>query len=262
MAQLLLVNPKKRGRTKMARKRRTAKQRAATRRLVAANRRRRRNPNNNNATVRRRARPGRRPTMRTYVSNPRRKRRVRRRNPNGGRLTMRNVMNRNVMPAFQGAAGGLLLDVVWGYLPAPATPGGFNLKTGQLRHVFKGLGAIGMGMVAQQFARPATATALTTGALTTVMHTAMREMVAQFAPNIPLGTYMEGMGYYSAGEIASPQYGNNNLGEYMPENGNMSQVPYGSPMTPMGEYMGPNDLGAYETGVEGDLMGMGVGVYE
>ncbi len=265
MAQLLLVNPKKRGRTKMARrKRRTAAQRAATRKLVAANRRRRRNPNNNNAnaTVRRRARPGRRPTMRTYVSNPRRKRRVRRRrNPNGGRITMRNVMNRNVMPAFQGASGGLLLDVLWGYIPTPATPGGFNLKTGQLRHVIKGAGAIGMGMLASQFVRPATATALTTGALTTVMHTAMREMLAQFAPNIPLGAYMEQvpygtsmtpMGYYSAGQIESPQYNNLGQNNYNYGNNNMS------------EYMGPDDanMGMYETGVEGDLMGMGVGVYE
>ncbi len=235
----------------MARKRRTAKQRAATRRLVAMNRRRARG----GGTTRRRRRntARRRPAMRTYVANPRRRRAVRRRrNPNGGRITMRNVMNKSVMPAFQGAAGGVLLDVIWGYIPVPATPGGFNLKTGQLRHVFKGLGAIGMGMVAQQFVRQGTANALTTGALTTVMHTAMREMVQQFMPNIPLGAYMEQvpygtpltpMGYYSAGQIASPQYGN------------------------MGEYMGPDDnnmsgVGYYETGVEGDMMGHGMGIYE
>lgn len=233
----------------MARKRRTAKQRAATRKLVAMNRRRR---NPGPRRVAKKTRQGTRPTMRTAMTNPKRRRHSvrRRRNPNGGRLTMRNVMNRNLIPAFQGASGGLLLDIAWGYIPPI---GGIDLKTGQLRHVFKGLGAIGMGMVAQQFMRPATATQLTTGALTTVLHTAMRETVAQFMPNIPLGTYMEGMGYYNAGQIASPQYGNNNMGEY--ENNNMSQVPYGSPMTPMGEYMGPDDMGAYESGIEGDLMG-------
>lgn len=255
MAQLLLVNPRKRGKSKMARKkRRTAAQRAATRKLVASNRRRRRNPGPRR--VAKKTRQGTRPTMRTYMTNPRRRRRAvrRRRNPNGGRLTMRNVMNRNVMPAFQGASGGLLLDVLWGYMPIPD-----QFKIGQLRHVVKGAGAIGMGMLAQQFVRPATATALTTGALTTVMHTAMREMVAQFAPNIPLGTYMEGMGYYNAGEIASPQYGNN-----AGYSGEMGQVPYGSPMTPMGEYMGPDNgnMSAYESGIEGDMMGEGVGIYE
>lgn len=233
----------------MAGKRRTAAQKRATRKLVALNRGRKRTRRRNPARTSVRRSPRRRPTMRTYVANPRRKRRIRRRrNPSGGRLTMRNVMNRNVMPAFQGAAGGLLLDVVWGYVP---DVGGLNLKAGQLRHVFKGVGAIGLGMVAQQFMRPATATALTTGALTTVMHTAMREMLPMLGLNIPLG-------YYNAGEIASPQYADNNMGEYM------GQVPYGTPLTPMGEYMGPDDgnMSYYETGIEGDLMGMGVGTYE
>lgn len=166
---------------------------------------------------------------------------------------MRNVMNNNVMPAFQGAMGGLSLDILWGYLPIPV-----EFKTGMMRHIIKGGGALAMGMVAQNFVRPATARSLTTGALTTVMHSALRETVAQFAPNIPLGEYVEGMGYYSAGQITSPQYGNNN------NNAGLGQVPYGSPMTPMGEYMGPDDsnMSAYESGVEGDLMGMGVGVYE
>ncbi len=219
------------------RKRRTPAQKRATRRLVAMNRRRR-NPNNN----RRRAPARRRPTMRTYVANPRRRRKARRRNPSGGRMTMRNVMNRNVVPAFQGAAGGLALDVMWGYLPIPV-----QFKTGMMRHIIKGGGAIVMGMIAQNLVRPGTAHALTNGALTTVMHAAMRETVAQFMPNVPLGEYMEGMGYYSAGQITSPQ---------------MGQVPYGTPLTPMGEYMTDDNMGYYETGVEGDMMGMGVGVYE
>ncbi len=164
-------------------------------------------------------------------------------------MTVAGLMNRNVMPAFQGGVGALGLDIIWGYMPIPA-----NLKTGMLRHVVKGAGAIAMGWIAGNFVKPATATQLATGALTVVMHSAMRETVAQFAPNIPLGEYVEGMGYYNAGQIASPQYGNNELG----------QVPYGSSMTPMGEYMGPDDnnMSYYETDVEGDMMGMGVGVYE
>ena len=232
-------------------KRRTAAQRRATNRMIAANRRRR-NPNNRRNNNNRRNYNRKRRAMRTYVANPRHRRRVRRRNPNGGRITMRNVMNRHVMPAFQGALGGIGLDILWGYLPVPATPGMMNLKAGPLRHVAKGAGAIVMGMLAGQFVRQSTANQMTTGALTTVLYTAIREQVSANFPAIPLGAYMEGMGYYSAGEVASPQYNN------------MGQVPYGSPLTPMGEYMGPDDnnLGYYETGVEGDLMGMGMGVYE
>ncbi len=252
MSELLLINPKKRTRKMAVRKRRSAAQKAATRKLVALNRRRRKSPTRR----KRRSNPRARPAMKTYVTNPRRRRRaptkrrsVRRRRSNPAqRMTMAGLMNRNVMPAFQGGAGALGLDIIWGYMPIPV-----NLKTGMLRHVIKGAGAIAMGWIAGNFVKPATATQLATGALTVVMHSAMRETVAQFAPNIPLGEYVEGMGYYNAGEIASPQYGNNELG----------QVPYGSSLTPMGEYM-PDDgnMSYYESGVEGDMMGMGVGVYE
>lgn len=257
MAQLLLINPRKRGKRKMAnrRKRRTAAQRRATRRLVAMNRARargnnprrrkrrrtrRRNPTNNNT---------RRRYMRTYVANPRRRRRTyrRRRNPGMRRLTVQSVMNNNVIPAFQGGMGALALDFAWGSLPIPP-----QMKTGMFRHIAKGAGAIVIGWMASNFVRPATAGHLTTGALTVIMHTAMRETVQQFAPQMAtyMGEYMEpGMGYYSASEIASPQYGNNNYN-------NMGQVPYGTPLTPMGEYMEPNNMGYYETGIESEMMGV------
>ncbi len=230
----------------MARKRRRSPaQRAATRRLVAMNRRRRRNPNNRRNTYNRR--PRRAKVMRTYVANPRRRRRsYRRRNPAARRMTFQSVVNQNLMPAFQGGAGALALDIAWGYLPIPA-----NMKVGPMRHFIKGAGALALGMIAgtTRLARPATIHNMTTGALTVIMHTAMRETVAQFAPNVPLGEYMEGMGYYNAGQVTSPQFG---------------QVPYGTPLTPMGEYMTDNgNMSAYETGIEGDFMNDAqMGVYE
>jgi hypothetical protein len=157
-------------------------------------------------------------------------------------MTVRSVVNNNLMPAFQGGIGALGLDILWGYVPLPV-----NLKTGMLRHIVKGVGALGLGFVAGNFVKPATATNLATGALTVIMHTAMRETMTQFAPNIPLGEYVDpSLGYYNAGQIASEQLG---------------QTPYDSALTPMGEHM-DNGMGYYETGVEGDMMGMGVGVYE
>lgn len=246
--------------TRRRRKGRTAAQKRATRKMIAANRGRgrpaarrvvrrrprRRNPNNN-------ARRSPRRYMRTAVTAPATAAR-RRRNPTR-RMTMRSVMNQNIIPAMQGGAGALGMDILYGYLPIPAT-----MKVGMMRHIIKGGAVIGFGMFAGQFMRPTTAHNMVTGALTVIMHTAMRETMAQFMPNIPLGEYEsmgqvpygtpmspmgayvepQGMGYYNAGQVASPQY--NGMGEYMgPNNGNMS---------------------AYESGIEGDLMGMGVGMYE
>ncbi len=240
----------------MRKKARSAAQKAATRKLVALNRRRR-----GKTTKRRRRNPVARPAVKTHIVQGRRRRkpaarravtRRRRRNPTR-RMTMQGILNQQLMPAFQGGVGALGLDFAWGMLPLPA-----NLKTGQLRHVVKGVGALGLGWLAANFVKPSTAAQLSTGALTVVMHTALRETIQTTVPQAAqfLGEYVEGMGYYNAGEIVSPQYNGNGNGN------NMGQVPYGSPLTPMGEYMPDNGVGYYETDVEGDLMGMGVGIYE
>ena len=182
MAEVLMINPKRRTRRKT---RRTAAQKAATRKLVARNRGRKR------VTRRRRKNPSTRnafgvPRYGTRRRNP--VRRARRRNP--ARRSARGIVNTTLMPAVKGAAGALALDVAWGYLPIPMT-----LKTGYMRHVVKGVGALGLGYLANFVTSRSDADQMARGAMTVVVHGAMREAAQQFMPTVPL----DGIGYYSAG---------------------------------------------------------------
>lgn len=185
MAQLMMVNPRKR----RTRKARTPAQKAATRKLVARNKRKR------NPTAKRRST---RSVTRRYKRNPAR------------RMAMGGIINQQVIPAATNATGALALDIIWGFLPIP-----INIKAGPMKHVAKGAGAIVMGMVAQNVVRPATAKALSQGALTVVMHDAMREFAQRMLPNVPLGyysagtpvgvgEYMNGLGAYIGGSGTSP----------------------------------------------------------
>lgn len=211
MAEVLLVNPRRRGRPGR-RRNRTAAQKAATRKMIASNRRRggrsakrRRNP------IGPYARSG---NMGYYVSNPRRRKRrapVRRRrsrtryrrNP---RMTMRSVLNNTVVPAMQAAGGAIALDFVWGFVPIP-----LEMKTGPMRHVVKGLGAIVIGQIAGQVVNKRVGDNMAMGALTVVFHAAFRELIANVAPNVPLSYYSAGpdagadpsLGYY----VSSPRLG-------------------------------------------------------
>ncbi len=195
--EVLLVNPRRRRR---ARRKVTAR-RASARRRRPTRRRRRRNPIG----------PYARNGMGYYVSNPRHRRRRRparrrttarrryRRNP-----TMRGIINQLVMPAATAGAGALALDVLWGFVPVPA-----EIKTGPMRHVAKGLGAVVLGQLVGMVANKRMGDTMAMGALTVVFHSAFREMTAQFMPNVPLGYYSAGanagydpqLGYY----VASPR---------------------------------------------------------
>jgi len=217
MPQILLVNPSARKKTRRktstrknpVKKRRTAKQKAATRKLVALNRRRARGGS------RRRTNPVRRKTTRRKAtrrrSNPvaRRRRTTRRRSSPA--FTMRSIQNQ-IVDAGWGAAGALGLDVVQGYLPLPA-----NLKVGLVGTGVKALLAIGIGVVGQRIklVRPATAAKMANGALTVVLHDELKKQVANFAPGIQMGEYLDadGMGYYGSGY--SP-YENGEVGSYLP----------------------------------------------
>lgn len=170
MSQLMLVNPSKR---RTRRRRKTSAKRKSTTITVRSNPRRRR------AVSRRR---------RTYRM---------RRNPIGGRFNLMRTIQESVIPAATAAGGALALDVVWGMIPVPET-----LKTGPLRHVVKGAGAIGLGAVAGMIVSKKTASQFTSGALTVVTYNALREMVTRFAPNIQLGEYSEDelLGYVSTGQ--------------------------------------------------------------
>ncbi len=199
-SEILLVNPRRR------RGRRTAAQKRATRKMIAANRRprrkraRRRNPIGpyaKRAAPRRR----RRPAGLGYYVNPRRRKRAPararsrrryRRNP-----TMRGMLNSLVLPAATAGGGAVLLDVLWGFVPL-----GEGIKTGPMRHVAKGLGAIVLGQLVGMVGNKRMGDTMALGALTVTFHAAFREMTAQFMPQIPLG-------YYSPGAVAGhdPQLG-------------------------------------------------------
>jgi hypothetical protein len=148
-------------------------------------------------------------------------------------LTARSIQNQ-LMDAGTGAVGALGLDVVQGYLPIPA-----NLKVGIVGTGVKALLAIGMGMLAANFkiVRGPVAAKMANGALTVVLHDALKEQVAVFAPGIAMGEYLESdLGYYPGSGYPAGNM-NNGVGSYLPEIQDMSMD------------MEQDGLGAY-TGVD------------
>jgi len=188
MNELLLINPARRKRRAPARRRASPARRRPARR---------RNPVTALA-----ANPRRRPARRSYAA----RRSIRRRNP--APRGMKGIMG-TLMPAATAATGALALDVVWGFIPLPIA-----LKTGPMRHLVKGAGAIGMGLLAGMVVNKRVADQFAVGALTVVMHGAMKEAVTRFAPQIALGEYPS---------IAVPmsEYDENggSLGEYVEQPG-------------------------------------------
>lgn len=125
------------------------------------------------------------------------------------------------MNALPGAFGALGLDVLMGYIPLPA-----NFKGGFAGYITKSVGAIGLGMLANMsgMVRASTAAKMTEGALTVMFHGAMRQAMTQFAPQIPLGMYLDEsqptMGYYGAGwnpDIPFNTGGSNSDVGYLPD---------------------------------------------
>ena len=183
--EVLLVNPRRRRRAPA--RGRPRRKTAARRRPTTKKRRRRRNPIG----------PYARNGMGMYVSNPngaRRRRRpvrrratVRRRRNPAGRMTMRRVMNDLLLPSATAGAGALALDILWGFVPVPP-----EIKTGPMRHVAKGLGAIVLGQIVGMVGTRKMGDTMAMGALTVVFHSAFREMTAQFMPQVNLGYYSPG----------------------------------------------------------------------
>jgi hypothetical protein len=160
MEELLLVNPRKRRKgRKVAKRKTTHRRRASVPAIVAAPRRRyRRNP------------------IAKRVSRRRYKR-----NPIGGRLDFKGT----IMPALEGAAGGLALDFLMGLSIVPAA-----LKTGQMANVTKVVGALALGMVAKNFVGSGTAANMVRGAMVVTLHDALK-VIATGA-----GVKLNGVGYY------------------------------------------------------------------
>jgi hypothetical protein len=182
MSEILLVNPRRR--------RRSSKRRTSSRK-------RRRNPVANPRRRRRRA-----------ASHHKRRVSHRRRNP-APRLNLRTVQHQ-VMSAVPGAVGALGLDVLMGVVPLPD-----RFKGGLMGYGVKAVGAIALGMLAGMAGvKSATAAKMTEGALTVMIHGALRQGVGQFAPQIPLGAYPDEMLGY-AGSGWNPNY-DNSMGLYLP----------------------------------------------
>jgi len=197
MANMLLVNPRKR-RAKRRVKARTKRRASAPRKRRSAR----------SVTSRRARNP---------IRYARKTRRARRRNPIN--LNLRSIQSQ-VMDAATGAAGAVALSVALGYLPIPA-----QFKTGTFAPVTKGAVAIGLGMLLANVVKGSTAARMTQGALTVILADVMRGLVSQFAPNITLAgdsvdyyqddamnAYGDGMGYTGSGFDPGGA-----MGDYLPD---------------------------------------------
>lgn len=158
MAQLMLVNP---------RKRKSAAKKAAKR-------------------------PASKSKARRYAKNPItlnavKKRRKYRRNPIGGGL---KGITAPLMPAATAAVGAIGLDLAWGKIGGMLPD---SLKSGPVRHVAKAAGALALGALAGMVLKKDTANNLAIGALTVVLHGAMRETIQSAMPGVTLGEYDDGM---------------------------------------------------------------------
>lgn len=140
---------------------------------------------------------------------------------------MRGMINSLVIPAASAGGGAILLDILWGFIPLPE-----QIKSGPMRHVAKGLGAIVLGNLVGMVGTKRLGDTMALGALTVTFHAAFREMTAQFMPQIPLGYYSPGavaghdpqLGYYvqsprlaTRGGESVPASPNSELGYYVQE---------------------------------------------
>lgn len=167
-AQLLLVNPRRKRKTRA----RNPKRRVTARRRNPAKRKRRAI-----ATVTVRARNPRRHHARR---NPRRHHARRRHNPRS--FSVSGIMGQ-LMPAAIGGAGAVALDIGLGYLPASVPD---FLKTGIGNKALKVAGALALGMIAGKVLGREKGKAVAAGALTVVAYGIIRDVVKQVAPTVAL----------------------------------------------------------------------------
>jgi hypothetical protein len=185
MAELLLLNPRRRRKARKARSHRRVKRRRHVARAAPVRRRRRRSVMRVRRNPRRRRHYAR---VHRVHRNPRRRYR---RNPSFGSLTS------GILPTFKagavGAVGGLLNNILYGYLG----PTQFNILpsvvTGSpaIVALYQALQAIGLGVVAKKVA-PAYARDLAVGAMTVAIYGFAKTQLAAAMPSLPLS----GLGAY------------------------------------------------------------------
>lgn len=201
MKEILLVNPRprRRGRRKTASKKRRSR---------TMSRRRIRSP----GRYRRRSSPLRRYRRRTMR---------RRRNP----IRAGNILS-DLMPALQGAAGAIVTETAYRFIPAPGALA--MLKGPMLAPVTKLATAYGVSMLARTFLGRRVATNLLSGALVVIAYDFVNQQILSRLPAVGSGVsaYMDELGYHSAGAIVPS----------LPDRSNVDSV---------GAYMDESNVGAY-----------------
>lgn len=194
-----------------AKRRTSAAQRAAARRNIkkaqAARRRKSGSAPKRRRTstaTRRRKSPTRRRTTRKGMVRKTARRAYR--NPVRAKLIPKNLVERQLMPALIGGGGAVLNDSAYSLVMARLAgmlPGGIGMQLtgGPLRHAGKAGSALLMTWLASFVLTRKTAEQMGAGALTVVGYNIVRELAERFAPQIPLGAYIEPgtMGWPSAG---------------------------------------------------------------
>lgn len=162
MAQMLLVNPSK----SKTHKRRAKRRSNPVAKVASTRRRRRSNP---------------------VTSIKRRTHSRRRRNPVSGKLDLMT----SVKSAAMGAAGALVLDFAFAYVPLPA-----NLKTGNIRAIAKVGVSFALGLLAGKVgvSKPMVRE-MVHGAMTSTIHDAARGILAKNYPQLNLSEYVGGAEY-------------------------------------------------------------------
>lgn len=201
MAELMLINPRKRRRAK---RKMTAKQRRYFGKRPKAKRRRR------TAVV---AAPKRR---RTYMSNPRRRKKYRS-NPIGGFRPM-SFVNQTLMPAAIGGAGALGLDILLGALPLPAM-----LKTPAMRPIVRIAGAVGIGILAGMVTNKRLGEQVGAGALTVVLYDTIKGFAKTTFPTLNLGDIDSD---YPQMEYLSPAPQVDDMGVYVGDSNTVGEYVY------------------------------------
>lgn len=199
MASLMLVNPRRR---KKATRSTTRRRRKTTARKSPARRTYRRNP----------IRATRRRSTRRYRRNP---------------IKAKGLLA-PLMPAAVSATGAIGLDLAWGMIGSKLPMG---MGTGPMKYVAKAAGALALGSLAAMVTKKDTANQMAVGALTVVLHGAMKDTIQKTLPNVQLGeadfSYMDGIGEYMS---------LNGMGEYMSED--MAGIGYSGG----GEFFAEDDM--------------------
>lgn len=180
MAEVLLVNPRSRKKRK-SRKKSARKSRSTARARSAARRGR----------------------VRRF-----------RRNPSSRKFNLQNFAKQTLMPSAVGAVGALGVDMIMGLLPLPA-----NFKTGPLRPVVKGVGAVAIGMIASMVTNRKMAEQITAGGLTVVLYDTAKTFLQTQFPQLPLGMYdgYPSISYLNpAAPIENDRYINDSMAAYLP----------------------------------------------